>query len=132
MLLAHNKKSAGFIGKQFQAASVGKRYQAIVHGNLTNRLHIDTPVQGKASISLVTPIVWNQDRTLVNVKITTGRKHQIRIHLSGEGYPVVGDRQYGSSEKSDLQLASVELSFTHPENGAQLSYSLPKNHRPQL
>ncbi len=132
MLLAHNKKSAGFIGKQFQEGSVSKLYQAIIQGNLTNSLNIDAPVHGKPAISLVTPIAWNQNRTLVNVKITTGRKHQIRIHLSGEGYPIVGDRQYGSCDKSDLQLASVELSFVNPENGAQLSYSLTNDRRPEL
>lgn len=132
MLLAHNKRSAGGIGAQFQSASVGKRYQAIVHGNLNTKLDIKAPVKGKPANSLIIPIAWSQNQTLVNVTITTGRKHQIRVHLSAEGYPIVGDRQYGGGNKTDLQLASVELSFTHPGNHTQLTYSLTQDRRPVL
>ncbi len=73
-----------------------------------------------------------QGRTLTAVAIKPGRKHQIRIHLSEKGYPIVGDRQYGSTDKADLQLASVELSFTDPLTGAQLTYSLAEDQSPAL
>ena len=64
------------------------------------------------------------DRTLVEVKIETGRKHQIRKHLLGAGFPIVGDRLYGSADGLDLQLASTSLSFCCPMSGEQKAYSL--------
>ena len=54
----------------------------------------------------------------LDVEIETGRKHQIRRHLSGVGFPVVGDRLYGSQQNNpkqpDLQLRAVTLAFTCP------------------
>ena len=49
--------------------------------------------------TIVEPMQWNNDFTLLQVKIVTGRMHQIRIHLSGISHPVIGDRKYG-----DFQL----------------------------
>ena len=92
MVLAHDRKSAAGIAAQFQAGSVGKTYQAIVHDDLQDTLQIDAPIEGKPASSIATPVAWDQGRTLTTVAIKTGRKHQIRVHLSEKGYPIVGDR----------------------------------------
>jgi len=67
------------------------------------------------------------DRTLVELKIETGRRHQIRVHLSDMGHPIVGDIPYGA--KTDpakcLALHSSELRFTHPESGEKMTFALP-------
>ena len=82
MVLAHDRKSAAGIVAQFQARSVGKTYQALVHGDLQDTLQIVAPIKGKPASSIATPVAWDQGRTLTAVAIKTGRKHQIRVHLS--------------------------------------------------
>ena len=65
--------------------------------------------------------------TLVEVKLDTGRKHQIRVHLSGLGCPVVGDRDYGSKTDPAKRIAlhSWRLAFVHPITGEQLELESP-------
>ncbi len=67
------------------------------------------------------------DRTLVELKIETGRRHQIRVHLSDMGHPIVGDIPYGA--KTDpakrLGLHSSELRFAHPVSDEKLVFTLP-------
>jgi tRNA pseudouridine32 synthase/23S rRNA pseudouridine746 synthase len=61
------------------------------------------------------------------VRIHTGRKHQIRRHLSGLGFPIVGDRLYGSTRlQGDLQLRSVQIKFISPLDGEEKNYVLPE------
>jgi 23S rRNA pseudouridine1911/1915/1917 synthase len=67
--------------------------------------------------------------TLIEVKLETGRKHQIRVHLAGLGCPVVGDRDYGSKTNplKRIALHSWRLAFKHPVSGERLELesSLP-------
>jgi tRNA pseudouridine32 synthase/23S rRNA pseudouridine746 synthase len=70
--------------------------------------------------------------SLVEIRIETGRKHQIRAHLASIGFPMVGDRQYGSPEDGQLQLAAVHLAFNHPTTGERCEYDLPVSSRPEL
>lgn len=67
------------------------------------------------------------DLSLLEVRLETGRKHQIRVHLAGIGCPVVGDRRYGA--RSDLfkrmALHAGRLAFAHPETGERLSLESP-------
>jgi 23S rRNA pseudouridine1911/1915/1917 synthase len=72
-----------------------------------------------------------KDYTLVEVRLETGRKNQIRVHLSDIGCPIVGDRKYGASDdfKRRIRLHACSLSLKHPINGLQLKIesSLPKS-----
>jgi 23S rRNA pseudouridine1911/1915/1917 synthase len=62
-------------------------------------------------------------RALVRVTLHTGRKHQIRVHLSERGTPIVGDKMYGRTTGADrLMLAATALSFTHPRTGKRLTF----------
>ena len=67
------------------------------------------------------------DRTLVELKIDTGRRHQIRVHLSDMGHPIVGDEPYGA--KTDparrLGLHAYQLRFTHPATEQKMVFELP-------
>ncbi len=62
------------------------------------------------------------DYTLLEVKLETGRKNQIRVHLSEMGHPVVGDRRYGADDRYErrIRLHAYYLSFKHPVTGEQL------------
>jgi 23S rRNA pseudouridine1911/1915/1917 synthase len=67
------------------------------------------------------------DRTLVELKLETGRRHQIRVHLSDMGHPIVGDAPYGAQTDPARRLAlhSSELRFTHPATDAKMFFELP-------
>jgi len=117
MLVAHDGKAAGALSQLFSCRTVTKIYQATVTGRLDAKdLLIDTKLDGKESISRITTLSVDDEAntTVVKVTIETGRKHQIRKHLAGLGYPIVGDRLYGKPDASGLQLEAVHLAFDCP------------------
>ncbi|HZC46928.1 MAG TPA: RluA family pseudouridine synthase [Candidatus Acidoferrum sp.] len=65
-----------------------------------------------------------RDKSLVELTLETGRKHQIRVQMAGAGHPVVGDRKYGATTDSARRLAlhSSELKFCHPVSGASMDF----------
>ena len=71
----------------------------------------------------------NGERSVVDVRIETGRKHQIRRHLAELGYPVIGDRLYGTGRADgvDLQLSAYLLAFQCPVIDEPVEYRLPTN-----
>jgi 23S rRNA-/tRNA-specific pseudouridylate synthase len=69
-----------------------------------------------------------QDYALVEALPKTGRTHQVRVHLSALGFPILGDTLYGAGE-SDLiprpVLHALSLAFTHPTSGQAVSFTAP-------
>jgi len=63
--------------------------------------------------------------TLVEVKLRTGRKNQIRVHFAEAGHPVVGDVKYGGKRADRLHLHALRLGFTHPRTGEWLEFEAP-------
>ena len=65
------------------------------------------------------------ERSLLELTLETGRKHQIRVQLAARGHPIVGDRNYGSTTDSSKRLAlhSCELNFPHPVSGALMEFN---------
>ncbi len=82
------------------------------------------PSQGKLSRTEYRVLKRTPTRSLLEIDLLTGRKHQIRVHLAGIGYPVVGDRRYGPPDKKHRQLAlhAQRLAFTHPVTGEPLVF----------
>jgi 23S rRNA-/tRNA-specific pseudouridylate synthase len=70
-----------------------------------------------------------KDFTLLEIKPVTGRTHQIRVHLSAAGHPVVGDDVYGRRKGNRrfprLFLHAYRLAFTHPEKGERVEFFAP-------
>lgn len=62
-------------------------------------------------------------RSLLQIRLYTGRTHQIRVQFSSRGFPLVGDRKYGAAQGGALQLCAYRLSFPHPKGG-RLSFTL--------
>jgi 23S rRNA-/tRNA-specific pseudouridylate synthase len=65
---------------------------------------------------------------LLRLKLHTGRKHQIRVHLSESGHAIVGDRIYGPPTKtpaSRLMLAATHLALIHPRTGKRVEFARP-------
>lgn len=139
ILVAHSKKVAAALSELFRQRAVEKRYLAIVAGDFTpqpNPHRVEQPIDDKEANSEFSLRQVSRDgkRSLVDVRIETGRKHQIRRHLAELGYPVIGDRLYGTGEKDgvDLQLTAYLLAFRCPVNDEQVEYRLTPDWLPSL
>lgn len=132
MVLAHGKQVAADLSAQFQARSVTKVYRAVVAGKLTEPRTITEPLDGREAVSHARPLATGDDMTLVEIRIETGRKHQIRRHLAGIGHAVIGDRQYGGEpDDHPLTLVACELRFKAPDSRS-MAYELPSGFQPSL
>ncbi len=138
ILLAHSKKMATQLSQLFQNGQIDKKYRVLVQGHFQpEHLTIEQAVDSKPACSHVQLLGYNESRdiSLVEVKIETGRKHQIRLHLAAAGFPVLGDRLHGNSDnnnKDDLQLTAYFLGFTDPRDGSYREYTLPQELQPAL
>jgi tRNA pseudouridine32 synthase/23S rRNA pseudouridine746 synthase len=135
IILAHKKKVAAKFGKIFENRGIYKKYRVVVEGELTSAdlpekklpCEISNILDDKPAISEILSFEYDKInfQTTVELNIKTGRKHQIRRHLSGLGFPVVGDRLYGANNlKVDLQLSSIELAFICPVTSVQKKFKL--------
>lgn len=134
LVIAHTKTAAADLSRQFRERRVDKEYRAVVHGDVSAHeqpLHLTAPIDGKSAESFCRFVASHgaAKQSLIDVAITTGRKHQIRRHLAAVGFPIVGDRLYGHAgpDAVDLQLRAVRLAFTHPIDARPVAYSLATN-----
>jgi 23S rRNA pseudouridine1911/1915/1917 synthase len=81
----------------------------------------------KFSVTNYTTIKQVNNNTLLDIKTDTGRKNQIRVHLSDIGCPIVGDRKYGASDefRRRVRLHAYSLSFPHPVDGKIITVKSP-------
>ena len=122
---------------------IDKIYLALVKGHLDEPMMIDAPLLkdeksglvkisklGKSALTRVEPFKYYDDLSLVKVQIFTGRTHQIRVHLSFKGFPVVGDGKYGdfTLNKEFKDIYKFDNQFLHAYQihfkkiGGHLSY----------
>lgn len=128
MMIAHDSQAAAQLSQLFQGRAMHKEYQAWVVGELQVKAHrLDMPLDGKEAISEIETLHINTDkqRSLLNVKIETGRKHQIRRHLAAINHPIVADRLYGSAAQQPLQLIAYKLAFKCPITHKEILLELP-------
>lgn len=134
MLIAHSKKMASTLSRAFENNQVHKTYQAMVWGHFpTKNRTIRYPIDDKPAVSHISLLNYDdeKDTSHLEIAIETGRKHQIRRHLSEIGYPIVGDRLYGDSAKDNslsplpnLQLTAYRLCLQCPVAGEQKCFTL--------
>lgn len=123
--------------------SFEKRYEAVVEGRLkgdsgtfesdldeTNPFKVRSAPCSAVTRHAVTHfrvLARREWRTLVELTLETGRRHQIRVHLADAGCPVIGDKKYGAkSDPADrLGLHSCLLRFKHPVTGAEMKFESP-------
>ena len=155
MLAAKNNFAHRHLALQFKAREVKKEYVALVHGIPAPPAGtIDLPIgrdpvnRKKMSIrarhrrNAITHYAVRKDfgfAALLDIRIDTGRTHQIRVHLAAKGHPVVGDSLYGGRSNRNLPdaigrlvetmqrpfLHALRIEFTHPRSGARLTFSAP-------
>ncbi|MEK7795067.1 MAG: RluA family pseudouridine synthase [Candidatus Hydrogenedentota bacterium] len=117
-----------------------KRYLAVVHGNMPlpsgtlssyldeTKAHVvystKDPKKGKLSETAYTVLEASALYSLLEVRLLTGRKHQIRVHLSEAQHPIVGDKKYGKAGDSQKRIAlhAKSLAFAHPFSGKPVSF----------
>jgi RluA family pseudouridine synthase len=102
-----------------------KIYWVQVHGRITDRGVITSPVKGKPAATEYTPLETGEDVTTLQVRLHTGRTHQIRIHLSQIGHPVVGDPLYGYGENQPLALHCRQITIIHPAFNQPIQFAAP-------
>jgi 23S rRNA pseudouridine1911/1915/1917 synthase len=151
MVVAKHDAAHAELARQFQDREVEKTYIALVWGVVQAGRRIDAPIgrdpvnrkkmsaRARRSREAVTRIVraehFGRALTLADVAIHTGRTHQIRVHLSAIGHPIVGDPLYGGIHRrvaGDLRavthlerpfLHAARLAFKHPTDGRRMEFS---------
>lgn len=134
IILAHSKKTAAAFAAMFQHRQIHKQYRAVVKGSLQLEslpFVISDEIDNKPAISKIIRLeAHGKDDTAVTIEIETGRKHQVRKHLAQSGFPIIGDRLYGSQQAREessiknLQLQSTYLKFCCPVTNTIKEYTL--------
>ena len=133
LLVAKTKLAQVNLGQQFENKTVKKRYHAVVIGQPPESGEWNSPIENKPSRTSfrtlqTVPSLRNTWLSLLELTPHTGRTHQLRIHLSRAGFPIMGDKLYGEEGEvfkgKGLFLCSTGLSFTHPANHQELSLEL--------
>jgi 23S rRNA pseudouridine1911/1915/1917 synthase len=152
MVVAKHDRAHRELARQFHDREVGKEYVALVWGTMRSGQVIDAPIgrdprhrhrmssrsrRAKPASSRIASVEPYRGVSLVRVTIGTGRTHQIRVHLSEAGHPVVGDAVYGGARKSlsahlstltQLDrpfLHAARLTLTHPLSGRSMTFDAP-------
>ena len=142
LILAKHILSATGLYGQMRAREIRRTYLAIVKGMIREEGTIDLPVgrkedsaiermidleHGERAVTHYLPVRHGKDWTLIECRLETGRTHQIRVHMSSFGHPLIGDFLYGSREEQMPRQAlhSWKLSFVHPIMGRPMEFVSP-------
>jgi 23S rRNA pseudouridine1911/1915/1917 synthase len=155
LVVARNEKARQSLIKQLQEHTVHREYLALVYGHMISGGTIDEPIGrdgrdrtkqtlkegGKDAVTHIRVVERFDNHTLVKAVLETGRTHQIRVHLSATGYPLIGDFVYSGrvrfpkgadenlkealKEFSRQALHAKKLSLKHPSTEEKMSWKVP-------
>ena len=155
MVVAKHDAAHQELARQYHDREVEKEYVALVWGLVHQGRRIDAPIgrdpsdrqkmstrarRARSAVTRVTRAEHLKGVSLLHVAIATGRTHQIRVHLSAIGHPIVGDPVYGGVHRrvaNDLRavqrlerpfLHAARLVFTHPAEGRRMEFTSPLPH----
>jgi len=138
IVFAKSEENKHFLQDEWQ--NFKKKYYAVVHGILEEKqgeissyltensaykmYSVKDPKKGKFAKTGYKVLRESKSYSLLDVSLYTGRKNQIRVHLSDLGHPVVGDKKYGERDKGikRLTLHATSLSITHPYSKEQMTF----------
>ncbi len=141
VVFARTSKAASRLSDQFRERTVSKRYVCLVEGRCTGEGTLDSLMVERGRKSEVVKnqirgsksavLKWKTiaiigKRTLLDVQLVTGRKHQIRVQMTSMGFPIVGDLKYGASTEFDgrnMALHCYGLAFNHPVKKDRISFT---------
>lgn len=149
MVLARNAKAASELSRQIRENEFQKEYLAVIHGypgeeagTLRDLLGRDkarkmtfvaaAPAKGVQEAVLdYRVLARTAEMTKVQIRLHTGRTHQIRVQFASRGMPLVGERKYfQGNDPCEIALWSCKLGFTHPRTGKRIEFS--KEPYPQM
>lgn len=143
LMVAKNDKAHLALSEQIKAHSLTRAYKAIVHGGFTaDKGTIDKPIGRHPTERKKMTVTYHNSReavthynvierlgayTFIECILETGRTHQIRVHMSNGGHPIVGDKTYGV-KKEEFNLAgqllhAYKLGFIHPTTGEYMEFT---------
>jgi 23S rRNA pseudouridine1911/1915/1917 synthase len=141
LLVARTDAAHQALAAQFSGRTVEKTYLALVHGNVRAESgRIGTPIErdplrrtrmttksgaGRPALTEYRVRQRFAKFTFLEVRIHTGRTHQIRVHLASIGHPVAGDRLYGGQAAPRIFLHAWRIGFTSPATGERLAVEAP-------
>ena len=145
LVVAKNDPTHHALAEQIRTREAKRVYLAIVQGEIAeSKGRIEAPIGrhpkdrkkmailtqgGKDAATEFTVLERFTNYTLVECRLVTGRTHQIRVHFSYIGFPVVGDPLYGSRKQAfsieGQALHAFRLSFTHPQTGKEMTFEAP-------
>ncbi|OQB23570.1 MAG: Ribosomal large subunit pseudouridine synthase C [Firmicutes bacterium ADurb.Bin182] len=142
MVFARTSKAAKRLSEQLSSKTAVKKYAAVVMGEVdsdkeltdyllkdenTNTVRIVPPSTPGAKRAQLRYRVFGREKgmTLLDVELLTGRPHQIRVQLSGAGFPIFGDARYNRGSKPGQQIAlwAYELAFAHPVKKEKMRFT---------
>ncbi len=144
MVFARTSKAASRLSEQIRTRKVEKIYRCVVNGVLEGEGRLENFISKDEDKNIVTvsdkekpgfkvsyldyrALASKDGVTMVEVKLGTGRSHQIRAQMSHAGYPLIGDQKYGDKDKrcKDIALEAYKLSFEHPVKREFITFEAP-------
>ena len=140
MVFAKTSKAASRLSEQVRKNEFNKIYNAVCIGNLNNQGRLEDKLlkdtkrnivrvdgNGKQAILNYKKLDQQNNLTLTEIKLETGRSHQIRVQMSHNKTPLFGDQKYNKDSKVGEQLAlfAKKLEFYHPVTKELMSFELP-------
>jgi 23S rRNA pseudouridine1911/1915/1917 synthase len=129
MVVAKSAKSAAHLSEQVATHAMKRSYEALIFGSLEKQETVSSAIDEKEAITHFSPLQKYGDVSHVRADLETGRTHQVRIHATHRGTPILGDSKYGraltrkvSPRAPRLALHARRLVFQDPENDQMVEF----------